>query len=167
MKKSLIEILTRQFPEACASIRGSRKFSDIRGCVYFYEVEDGVLVLAQVMGLPYTKEECKNEIFAFHIHEGKRCTGTREDPFSDTKAHYNPDNCTHPNHEGDLPPLFGNHGFALSCFYTENFEIDDIIGKTIIIHQNPDDFTTQPSGNAGTKIACGEIRKVSERISYT
>ena len=118
MKKSLIEILTRQFPEACASIRGSRKFSDIRGCVYFYEVEDGVLVRAQVLGLPYTKEECKNEIF------------------------------------------------ALSCFYTENFEIDDIIGKTIIIHQNPDDFTTQPSGNAGTKIACGEIRKVSERISY-
>ena len=37
--------------------------------------------------------------------------------------------------------------------------IKDVIGKVIIIHDMPDDFTTQPSGNPGTKIACGEIKK--------
>ena len=38
------------------------------------------------------------------------------------------------------------------------FKIKDIIGKVIIIHDMPDDFTTQPSGNSGTKIACGIIK---------
>ena len=39
------------------------------------------------------------------------------------------------------------------------FKIKDIIGKVIIIHDSPDDFTTQPSGNSETKIACGKIEK--------
>lgn len=39
------------------------------------------------------------------------------------------------------------------------FKIKDILGKVIIIHDSPDDFTTQPSGNSGTKIACGKIKK--------
>ena len=38
-------------------------------------------------------------------------------------------------------------------------KIKDIIGKVVIIHDSPDDFTTQPSGNSGTKIACGKIEK--------
>ena len=38
------------------------------------------------------------------------------------------------------------------------FRIDEIIGKTIIIHSSTDDFTSQPSGNSGSKIACGEIK---------
>ena len=37
------------------------------------------------------------------------------------------------------------------------FKIKDIIGKVVIIHDSPDDFTTQPSGNSGKKIACGKI----------
>ena len=67
--------------------------------------------------------------------------------------------CEHPNHAGDLPPLFGNNGFALSLFLTNRFTVDEVIGRTIIIHDHPDDFTTQPSGNSGTKIACGVIRR--------
>ena len=39
------------------------------------------------------------------------------------------------------------------------FKIKDILGKVVIIHDSPDDFTTQPSGNSGTKIACGKIEK--------
>ena len=39
------------------------------------------------------------------------------------------------------------------------FNIEDILGKVVIIHDMPDDFTTQPSGNSGTKIACGKIVK--------
>ena len=37
------------------------------------------------------------------------------------------------------------------------FTVNEIIGRTVIIHSQPDDFTTQPSGNSGKKIACGEI----------
>ena len=39
------------------------------------------------------------------------------------------------------------------------FKIKDIVGKVIIIHDSPDDFTTQPSGNSGMKIACGKIEE--------
>ena len=42
---------------------------------------------------------------------------------------------------------------------TDRFTISDIIGRTVVIHKSPDDFTTQPSGNAGAKIACGEIKR--------
>lgn len=41
----------------------------------------------------------------------------------------------------------------------DKIKISDIIGKVIIIHDMPDDFTTQPSGNSGIKIACGRIEK--------
>jgi Cu-Zn family superoxide dismutase len=41
---------------------------------------------------------------------------------------------------------------------TNRFRVKDIIGRTVIIHNMPDDFTTQPSGNAGMKIACGVIQ---------
>lgn len=65
----------------------------------------------------------------------------------------------HPYHAGDLPPLFSANGNAVLEVLTDRFNIHQIIGKTIIIHRNPDDFTTQPSGNAGEKIACGVIKK--------
>lgn len=41
--------------------------------------------------------------------------------------------------------------------FINKFKVKGIIGKVIIIHDMPDDFTTQPSGNSGTKIACGKI----------
>ena len=81
------------------------------------------------------------------------------DPFAGAMSHYNPKGCEHPYHAGDLPPLFGNGGSALSLFLTNRFSVREITGKTVIIHDRPDDFTTQPSGNSGTKIACGVIER--------
>lgn len=66
-------------------------------------------------------------------------------------------NCPHPFHMGDLPPLIENNGYAYMQVLINKFKIKDILGKVIIIHDSPDDFTTQPSGNSGTKIACGKI----------
>jgi len=43
-------------------------------------------------------------------------------------------------------------------FLTDRFTISEIIGKTIVIHISPDDFKSQPAGDAGKKIACGEIK---------
>ena len=74
-----------------------------------------------------------------------------------SKTHYNPNNCLHPYHAGDLPPLLENQGYAYMRVLVDKFKISDIIGKTVIIHDSPDDFNTQPSGNSGKKIACGVI----------
>lgn len=88
---------------------------------------------------------------------GTSCTGNLEDEFSNAKSHYNPNNCPHPFHVGDLPPLIENNGHAYMSVLTNKFKISNIIGKVIIIHDMPDDFKSQPSGNSGTKIACGKI----------
>ena len=58
---------------------------------------------------------------------------------------------------GDLPPLVENNGYAYMQVLINKFKIKDILGKVIIIHDSPDDFTTQSSGNSGIKIACGKI----------
>lgn len=42
---------------------------------------------------------------------------------------------------------------------TDRFSADDRIGRTVVIHSGPDDFHSQPAGNAGKKIACGVIRR--------
>ena len=110
--------------------------------------------------MPASEEICRKPIFGMHIHSGGVCCGNHEDPFADALGHDNPDNCQHPFHAGDLPPLFGNDGHALSVFLTDRFSCSSIIGKTIIIHAHPDDFLTQPSGHSGEKIACGPIRPI-------
>ena len=117
----------------------------------------GTIVAAEVTGLPKKKKFCDSEIFGFHIHEGGQCLGEAGDPFKRTGGHYNTNECGHPAHRGDMPVLFGNNGFAWMLFLTNRFMPEDIIGRTVVIHSLPDDFHTQPSGNSGEKIACGEI----------
>lgn len=146
-----------EVPDATAYIRGSSQYPMIKGVAQFYQLAHGVLMVVEVMGLPSSQDECKKGIHALHIHDGGECSGNASDPFADAKAHYNPNNCEHPYHAGDLPPLFENQGYALSVFFTDRFQVKDVIGRTVIVHENIDDFSTQPSGNAGTKIACGEI----------
>lgn len=63
------------------------------------------------------------------------------------------------NMPGDLPPLLSTHGAACSAVYTGRFYPDDVVGRTVVIHMNPDDFKTQPSGDSGEMIACGEIHE--------
>ena len=147
-------------PYAYAKIKGSNDYPNINGIVYFYKVREGVLVSIQVKGLPVSDDICKKPVFAVHIHSGSSCTGNNTDPFADAMTHYNPNDCTHPYHAGDLPPIFGVDGLGFSVSLTNRFSAEEIIGKAIIIHASPDDFTTQPSGNSGMKIACGVISTV-------
>ena len=144
-------------PQAAARVCGSDAYPEISGCVYFYQTDCGVLVAARVMGLPNGKPCSPDGVFGFHIHSGGSCTGTEKDPFADALTHYNPGDVSHPEHAGDLPPLFGNHGCAFQVFLTDRFTVREILHKTVIIHAGPDDFTSQPAGNAGEKIACGRI----------
>ncbi len=143
---------------AQAEIYGSKAYPKIKGYAKFTATEKGTLVTIAVSGLPYSGEKCEVPFFALHIHGGGSCSGNANDSFADAGTHYNPDNCPHPAHPGDLPPLISVKGNAAMSFFTDNFTPEEIIGKTIIIHSEPDDFTTQPAGNPGMKIACGEIR---------
>lgn len=154
---SLLSVL-RNPPQATAIISGSESYPSISGAVRLYQTKKGVLVRAEISGLPKAGLPCQARIFGFHIHSGTDCGGNMDDPFADAMSHYNPGGCEHPHHAGDLPPLFGNDGLALSLFLTDRFTVDEVIGKTVIIHDHPDDFTTQPSGGSGTKIACGVLR---------
>lgn len=148
----------RRRPDARAMLSGSPKYPGISGTVSFYQTRRGVLVAAEVAGLPEAAERCGNAVFGFHIHSGGRCSGDSADPFADALAHYNPQECPHPAHAGDLPPLFSNHGDAFQVFLTDRVTVREIIGRTVIVHSQPDDFTSQPAGNAGAKIACGQIK---------
>lgn len=155
--------ILRQIPSAMAILQGSNSYPEISGNVKFYQMQNGVLVVAEVNGLPIHRGDCEQPIFGFHIHEGGTCSGNASDYFGDVGMHYNPYGCDHPYHAGDMPPLFGVQGSAFSAFLTDRFTVNEIIGRTVIIHDNPDDFTTQPSGNAGNKIACGEIAQIRRR----
>ena len=156
----LLSVLRRR-PQAAANLTGSESCPGLSGMVWFYQTNAGVVVCAEVSGLPHSGLPCQDRVFGFHIHEGASCTGKPGDPFADTMSHYNPGGCTHPYHAGDLPPLFGNDGTALLLFLTSRFSINEIIGRTAVIHDHPDDFATQPSGNSGTKIGCGVIRRLA------
>lgn len=137
--------------QAIAMIKGGEDYPDIRGKVVFYQRDNGVIVDVHVSHLP----ENSTGFFGFHIHEGDSCAG---DGFAATGGHYNPKSKPHPMHAGDLPPLLSCSGNAYMRVMTNRFRIKDIIGKTVVIHKDTDDFHSQPSGNAGNKIACGVIR---------
>lgn len=142
-------------PAARAQVRGGPRNSRLKGVFSFYAAGNGSLVTGEVNGLPKTH----TGIYAVHIHDGASCTGNAEDPFAASGQHFNPANRPHPLHVGDLLPLFGNDGFAVYSFYTDRFLPGDVVGHTVIIHSDPDDFRSQPSGNSGGKIACGVIEK--------
>lgn len=150
------DLLKANRPDAYANIRGNAENPMLHGTVMFYTTEDGVLVESIIFGLPNAFIPYSSNFYAFHIHEKGDCT----QPFDKTGSHYNPTDSPHPEHAGDMPPLLGCQGFAYSVFYTNRFSIRDIIGRSVIIHSMPDDFTTQPSGNSGAKIGCGVIRKI-------
>lgn len=138
-------------PAAAACVRGGIQTPLLSGTVKFYPVGGGTLVVVHVKGLP---EE--TGFLALHIHEGPSCTGV---DFADTGSHYNPTEAPHPFHAGDLPPLLNCRGHAWMSVWTDRFRPWDVMGRTVVIHSGPDDFHTQPAGNAGTKLACGVIRQ--------
>lgn len=152
---SFIHLLEKDRPQAMAWIRGNESNPQLSGLVKFYATPyGGVLIEAEIFGLPNIDKQFSSDFYGFHIHEFGDCS----DNFAKTGNHYNPGNQPHPEHVGDMPPLMGNQGYAWMSFYDKRFSIPEIIGKSVVIHDRPDDFTSQPSGNSGEKIGCGVIR---------
>ena len=101
---------------------------------------------------------------ALHFHQNAKC----EPPFTTAGGHFNPTNMPHgapdaqSHHAGD----FGNvtaddkgevHTTVTSHMLTVDAGPNSVVGHAVIVHANPDDLTTQPSGNAGPRIACGVV----------
>jgi len=146
-------------PRATAQLqptKGSKTFGEAT----FEQVGDKVRVVVFVQGLKPGQEH------GLHVHEAGDCSSG--DGMS-AKGHFNPHGKPHGHHgsaerhAGDLPSLKANkEGRA-------NVQVDldvitvapgpaSIIGRGLIVHADPDDYKTQPTGNAGARIACGVIQ---------
>ena len=113
-------------PAATAFIDGNADHPGLHGFVKFYQTSwDGILVSAEVTGLPVVQEGDGTGFFAMHIHENGNCTP----PFADTGMHYNPSGRPHPRHEGDLLPLLADRGYAWSAFFDDRLTIEELIGR--------------------------------------
>lgn len=134
------------YSQAEAEVSGG----NIKGSVWFLQQQNGVLVTAEIGGLPH------DGFFAFHIHEGSDCGGAG---FADTGGHFDPEGVAHPDHAGDLPPLLSCNGRAFLSVLTDRFCVEQIVGRTVVIHSGTDDFKTQPAGDPGEKLACGAIHR--------
>ena len=131
-----------------------------RGTVTFTQDGDEVRVLVNVTGLKPNAEH------GFHVHEKGDCSSG--DGMS-TGGHYNPAGKPHgpphaDHHAGDMPSLRSDgYGNATASFELKGVSITggmaDLVGRGLIVHRDPDDYTTQPTGNAGPRIACGVIAK--------
>jgi Cu-Zn family superoxide dismutase len=136
-----------------------RSGSDVRGTVTFTQTGDVVRVSGVVTG--HTKGPK-----GFHIHEKGDCSSA--DGMS-AGGHFNPHTMKHGGpyepvrHAGDLGNLnIGADGTAKFNFVVGDLSVstraDGIIGRAVIVHAAPDDLKTDPTGNAGGRLACGVIK---------
>ncbi|MES1264164.1 MAG: superoxide dismutase family protein, partial [Variovorax sp.] len=124
--------------------------SSTNGIVRFVSRAGGVEVHAEVRGLP------PNSVHGFHVHENGDCSAP--DAMS-AGGHFNPGASAHgafdasAHHAGDLPSLRADaSGVARIDYVSSSISMgtgaaNDVVGKGLIVHRDPDDFTTQPTGN--------------------
>ncbi len=129
------------------------------GEVNFEQAGGKVRVAAQIIGLK------PNQEFGFHIHEVGDCSSG--DGMS-AKGHFNPYGKPHgpqssEHHAGDMPNLKSDaKGKAKLGADLEVVTLSsgpaNIVGRAVIVHADADDYKTQPTGNAGARVACGVIK---------
>jgi superoxide dismutase, Cu-Zn family len=143
--------------KAMATLKAASK-SKVSGTITFKEVDGGIEVTAVVEGL-------KAGNHAYHVHEKGDCSAPDA---TSAGGHFNPSGHKHgapdaaERHEGDFGNLTADKtGKASKIFVMKGItlgsEDTSIIGKGFIVHEKADDFKTQPTGNAGARVACGVI----------
>nr|WP_315245320.1 superoxide dismutase family protein [uncultured Albidiferax sp.] len=147
-------------PSASATLAATTG-NTVTGSVQFIQLPGKVLVRGEVHGL------LPNTVHGFHIHEKGDCSSG--DGLS-AGGHFNPTAHAHGaatgpmHHAGDLPSLQADaSGSAKIRYETADLAVDsgpnDVVGRGLIVHKDPDDFTTQPTGNSGARLACAVITK--------
>jgi Cu-Zn family superoxide dismutase len=132
--------------------------SSVRGLIVFHEMDGHLLVHAQLSGLNPGAEQ------GFHVHEVGSCASTDG---SSAGGHFNPDGQPHgpqaaAHHAGDLPALKADASGRVDQKFTLTGPTladgpKSLVGRSVIVHAQPDDYTTQPTGNSGARLACGVI----------
>ena len=138
------------------------KGNSATGTVVFTQRGNRMRVEANIRGLKPDAEH------GFHVHEKGDCGSG--DGMS-AGGHFNPGGVPHgnyhaggPMHVGDMPNLRADgEGNARATFETTGMTVGagaaDIVGKGLIVHRDPDDYKSQPAGNAGPRLACAVIAK--------
>lgn len=153
----------QEAPKTVTISMASKSGSTAKGEVYFSEENGMVKMEAKIMGL-------KPGTHAIHIHEKADCSA--EDATS-SGGHWNPTHAKHGKwgdaegyHKGDIGNFeVGEDGIGKISMQTDEWcigcgdENKDILGKAVIVHDGKDDFTTQPTGDAGGRVSCGGIIK--------
>lgn len=132
-----------------------------RGSVSFTALAHGVRVAGEVRGLAPGSEH------GFHVHEKGDCG----DNGNASGGHFNPSGGTHGkfgapgSHAGELPSLVADAS-GVARFSVEVHTIsltegaaNNVVGRALVVHRDRDDFTTQPAGNSGPRIACAVITR--------
>ncbi|WP_373975179.1 superoxide dismutase family protein [Chitinibacter sp. SCUT-21] len=134
----------------------------LKGMVMVHAMDGHLMLKGKVMGLKPNSEH------GFHIHEVGDCSKA---DFTSAGGHFNPSKTSHggqggDHHAGDMPNLKANEqGEAKFEVMLMDLSVDkaaanSIIGRAVVIHANPDDYTTQPSGNSGARIGCAVISEM-------
>jgi superoxide dismutase, Cu-Zn family len=136
--------------------------NSVTGTLNLVAEKQGVRIGGMIEGLKAGSEQ------AFHIHSKGDCSAPDGSSAGD---HFNPASQKHgdpktpgPRHLGDMVNLKADaSGVAKVDFLIEGATLHtgqptDVLGKAIIVHQSKDDYISQPSGNAGARVACGVIK---------
>jgi len=144
---------------SAAAVMEAKNGSSVSGTVDFTELNDGeILVRVNLDGVP-------PGVHGFHVHENGDCSANDG---TSAGGHFNPDAKQHggphatSHHAGDLGNVTANDsGEVRTEMVTSSITLDggshSVIGRAVILHAKPDDLTSQPTGNAGGRIACGVI----------
>lgn len=132
---------------------------EVKASLMLKETPKGLKLTADITGLK------PGAVHGFHVHENGECKGP---DFKSAGGHFNPTKHPHAGpaaeekHAGDLGNIVANaKGEAKTEVMIpkdQNVSISSYIGKAVILHAKADDLSTQPSGDAGDRIACGIIK---------
>ena len=147
-------------PRAEAKLE-ARSGSAVSGTVSFVQTGDKLRVEANVAGLTPGEH-------GFHIHEAGDCSAPDA---ASAKGHFNPGAKPHGHHDGserhagDMPNLVADaSGKASAAAEVGMLSLADnangIVGRSVVIHADADDYKSQPAGNSGKRIACGTIQPI-------
>jgi superoxide dismutase, Cu-Zn family len=146
-------------PAGAYAVLNPTQGSAVKGRVEFKPARNGVLVTARIEGLtPGTH--------GFHVHEKGDCSAADA---TSAGGHFNPAGKPHGHHSsaerhaGDMPSLVadgsGNAELSVTLdLLAVGSGAADVIGKSVVVHKDPDDYTSQPAGNSGARVACGVVR---------